>query len=580
MKLRRSLLITLSLFLVTMALYSRSAYFPFCIIDDSAYVTDNIHVTSGLTIDSIAWALTAFHAGNWHPVTWLSLMLDFQLFGLNPMGFHLVNALIHALNASLLFLLLRSTTGAVWRSAFVAVCFAFHPLHVESVAWIAERKDVLSALFWILTLIFYGSYAKEGRRIMYLLSLAAFALGLMAKPMLVTIPFVLLLMDYWPLERLKIRPFFRSEPDSRQQDYSSSCHLSALLLEKVPFLLLAAGCSILTLYAQKSGISSLTNVPLLERGTNALWVLLAYVVKMVFPIDLAIIYPLVRLPLWKAGFAAAVISVTTFMVMRYMCKYRYLATGWFWYLITLLPVIGIIQVGRQAMADRYTYLPLIGLFIMVSWGGAELSVITPKLKNLVSVTASGIVLCLFLVTWGQLGYWRENMNLVRHTLEVTESGSNYYAHYLLGMLHEKRGRPDLAIEEYIESVRIEPRDPIIHFDLGFILEQNGRTAEAITQYREALTLDPGYAQAHFTLGILLGNIGKIEESITEFREALKIEPENPKFLNNCGIALAQKGMLDEAIELFSRAVQVNPRDEKASENLQIALQQRRLLSGK
>ncbi len=567
------------LFVVTAALYSRAAFFPFSVLDDGDYVTNNLHVTSGLSIDNITWAFTAFHASNWHPLTWLSLILDSQLFGVNPMGFHLVNVFLHALNASLLFLLFRSMTGAVWRSAFVAACFALHPLHVESVAWVAERKDVLSTLFWMLTLLFYSGYVKQGKRSMYLLSLAAFALGLMAKPMLVTIPVILIILDFWPFERLRICLFNKSVLASRHQvDNSEEKRLTYLLVEKIPFVVLAAASSIVTIYAQKTSISSLSSVPLAARITNSLWALVLYVEKMLFPFDLAIFYPLVLEPLWKAGCGALILGGILWGSVKYLYRYPYLIVGWLWYLITLLPVIGVIQVGRQSMADRYTYIPLIGLFIMVSWGGTELYNRFPQLKNLIRGVAAGVLLFYSITTWIQLGYWRDNATLFSHALDVTEN--NYFAHYGLALEYQRQGKPGLAIAEHMKSLEIEPRDSVVQFDLGFLLDAQGRSIEGLKYLEEAIRLNPGFAQAHFTIGIVLGKIGRINESINEYNEALKLEPNNPKYLNNLGIVFAQQGKLDEAIKLFSKALQVNPNDEKASENLQIALQQKSQLPGK
>lgn len=564
---------------VTVALYSRAVFFPFAFIDDADYVTKNVHVSSGLSIDSITWAFTAFHADNWHPLTWLSLMVDSQLFGLNPEGFHLVNIIFHALNTALLFLLLRSMTGAIWRSAFVAACFALHPLHVESVVWVAERKDVLSTLFWMLTLLFYNSYVNQMKRSMYVLSLAAFALGLMAKPMLVTIPLILILLDFWPYERLKIRLFGKMESSTRELvNNSSGCRLTSLIVEKIPFVILAASSSVVTLYAQKPSMSPLTNVPLWGRFTNALWASLMYMVKMFFPVDLAIMYPLVVVPLWKVGCAAVAFCGILFLVLRHMNKYPYLAVGWFWYLISLLPVIGIIQVGRQSMADRYTYVPLIGLFMMVSWGGAELCAYVPKLKNIIRLVAAGTLLFFSVTTWVQLSYWQDNFRLINHTLEVTEN--NHFAHYCLGTMYQALGKSEQAIAEYQKSIEIEPRIPVVQFDMAFLLDSQGRTTEAIRHFKEAIALKPDYAQGHFSLAIVLDRIGNHPESLREFSEAVRLEPSNPKFHNNFGIALAQQGMLDEAIVHFSKALQLAPGDERALENLQIALQQKRQQSGK
>ena len=541
LKRRLNVAIIVSLFIITAGIYSRAAFFPFCVIDDNDYVTKNIHVLSGLSIESISWAFTSFHASNWHPVTWLSLMLDSQLFGDNPAGFHLVNVFLHAINTSLLFLLFSVMTGAVWRSAFVAACFALHPLHVESVAWIAERKDVLSTLFWMLTLLFYYSYVKWSKRSMYALSLAMFALGLMAKPMLVTIPVILLLLDFWPLERLKIRLTGKSE---LKDGTLSICSLPSLLIEKIPFALLAAGSSIVTIYAQKSSISTISDVSFFQRITNALWALVMYVEKMFFPFNLSILYPFVPVPLWEVGGSAVILCGITFAVLKYTDSRPYLAAGWFWYLITLLPVIGVIKVGVQSMADRYSYIPFIGLFVMAGWGGGELCTKVPKLRNMIGVTAVAAVLFYSIITWVQLGYWRDNMSLVSHSLEVTEN--NAFLHSSLAMIYGSEGKQELAIDEYRESIKI----------------------------------DPAYAEAHFGLGICLENSGKIEEAISEYRVAVDISPEKFQYHNNLGISLAQHGMIDDAIEHLSIAVQLGPDDEKAESNLQKALQIKSKQSGK
>jgi protein O-mannosyl-transferase len=519
MKSRLNAALIISLFVITAALYSRAAYFPFCVIDDGDYVAKNLFVKSGLTFDSISWAFTTFHSSNWHPVTWLSLMLDSQLFGVNPMGYHLVNVGLHALNSSLLFLLFRSMTGAVWRSAFVAACFALHPMHVESVAWIAERKDVLSTLFWMLTLLFYSSYVKRSKRGMYVLSLAAFTLGLLAKPMLVTIPVILLLLDFWPLSR------FKSSCGKQEATYSG-CSLKSLLLEKIPFALLAALSSIVTIYAQKSSLSSITEVSLLMRVSNALWALVMYVEKMLLPFDLSILYPHTPVSLLKAGCAAVLLCGISFVVLKYMNRLPYLVTGWFWYLITLLPVLGIIQVGRQSMADRYSYIPLIGLFAMISWGGAGLCTKVPKLKNMVSVAAVGVLLFYSVITWIQLSYWRDNVTLISHSIKVTENNS--FLHYSLGLIYAQQGKRNLAIEEYRESIRIDPSNSEAYFSLGICFENEGRTEWAIGQYQAALLISPGNPQYHITLAGALSRQGLIDDAIGHLNEALRLNPGNEK----------------------------------------------------
>ena len=576
-RISRVLLLCVTLAVLTAALYGRAAEFPFFLLDDADYVTDNSHVLSGLSADSIRWAFTAFHSGNWHPVTWLSLMVDSQLFGITPAGFHLVNVALHAVTSALLLFLLFTMTGALWPSAFVAACFALHPLHVESVAWIAERKDVLSALFLVLTLLGYHRYVRQGGRINYLLSLFSFSLGLMAKPMLVTTPLLLLLLDYWPYYRLDIRLPGMAADLVRTPDGRTTATVR-LLLEKGPFLLLAAASSMVTLLAQKPAISGLAQVPFSDRIANALWSLLMYLDKTVLPMDLAVIYPLAALPLWKAGLAAVALLVVSALIFRYGARHRYLVTGWLWFLISLLPVLGFVQVGRQAMADRYSYLPSIGLFIMASWGGAELLRRRPALKRIAVGSALVLLLLLSLVTRHQLGYWQTNEGVLTHALQVTKN--NHFALYCLGMVYQQQEKPEQAIVEFRKSVAIEPREPMVHFDLGYLLGNQGMTQEAIAHLQEAIALDPGFAQAHFTLGILLGKLGASNDSIGEFYEALRLEPDNPKFLNNLGVTLAQQGKVNDAIKLFTRALQVNPDDEKARKNMNIALRQKNEARGK
>jgi len=533
----------MSLFVVTAAIYSKAAYLPFCVIDDGDYVVNNHQVMSGISFASISWAFSTFHSSNWHPVTWLSLMLDSQLFGSGPMGFHLVNVFLHALNTSLLFLLFSSMTGAVWRSAFVVACFALHPLHVESVAWIAERKDVLSTLFWMLTLLWYCDYVRRSKRSGYFLSLTAFALGLMAKPMLVTVPVTLFLLDLWPLERLKIR-LDGKWSCCTHEDNSSGGSLKSLLLEKIPFILLAAASSVVTLYAQKSSISTIADVPLLMRVTNALWALVLYVKKMLLPLDLSILYPHVSVPIWKAGCAAVVLCGVTLVVLKYVDRRPYLAFGWFWYLVTLLPVLGIVQVGRQSMADRYSYIPLIGLFAIASWGGGELCTKIPKLKNLINVAAIGIILFYSIVTWVQLSYWRENTELVGHALEVTENNS--FLHYTLGLIYAQQGKTDLAVSEYRESLRI----------------------------------DPANSEAYVSLGLCFENSGKIDWAIGQYQAALLIQPNNPQYHIHLADALFRQGMIDDAIGHLYKALELNPGDEIAVLNLEKALRAKSQMPGR
>jgi protein O-mannosyl-transferase len=569
----RFALIMLFLCLATIIVYARTAYSPFFMTDDDDYVVRNIHVASGLSFSSIAWAFTTFHAGNWHPLTWLSLMTDSQLFGTNPMGYHLVNVALHTANSALLFLLFRSMSGALWRSALVAALFALHPLHVESVAWIAERKDVLSGLFWILTLLCYTAYVKQSKRSMYLLSLALFALGLMAKPMLVTIPAVLLLIDFWPLKRIRI-PFFA---DSNAAGAPASTvieltRLRDLVVEKIPFLALATISSVVTFYAQShaGAVAALNRLALSDRISNAFWSYIGYVRKMFFPYDLAVYYPLVPVPYWQSGCAAIMLCGGAIIVVRQARTRPYLAFGYFWYIITLLPVIGFIQVGGQAMADRYSYLPHIGLFTTLSWGGAELSLKLPRLRKTAIFAAGGAVLLCAILTWVQVGYWTDNIRIYRHSLDVTKD--NYFAYNGLGRAYEQQGRMDLAIAQYNEALRIMPRDPEFLVNLGNALDNQGRTAEAIGSYEEALRVNPRLAEGHYNLGLALARHGKLNEAMAEYSEALRIKPESPQIESDLGNALDDQGRTAEAIGHYEEALRLAPNFTQGHYNLGVALE--------
>ncbi len=566
-----TVVVSLFLFVITAALYSGAAFFPFCMVDDSDYVVLNTHVTSGLSIESIKWAFATFHASNWHPLTWLSLMLDSQLFGVNPMGFHAINIIFHSLNSVLLFILFFVMTESRWKSAFLAACFAIHPLHVESVVWISERKDVLSFFFLMITLLCYSAYVKQSRRYYYVFSLIAFALGLMAKPMLVTVPVVLLLIDFWPLNR--ITPTYGHTEILKPHD-NASRHLSHVLLEKLPFLLFSAVSCWLTVSAQRDAISTFERLPLLERINNALWSILVYMRKTVLPFDLAIFYPYNMIPNWKAAGALLLFYALTLIVFKYFRKYPYLAVGWFWFLVTLLPVIGLVQVGNQSMADRYTYIPHIGLFTMMIWGGEEFFASVQK-KSLIVFAAGGILLFFSISTWIQVGYWRNNVILASHAIEVTND--NYFAYSILGRAYEKLGKEELAIAQYMEALRINSNDADTLVNLGSILNNKGRTIEAISYLQKAVKLAPRLAEAHYGLGSALDKIGSINEAMSEYNIALIIEPNNIMFHNNIGVIFAQQGRLDDAILHFSTVQILSPNDDKAKYNLERAIRQKNQL---
>ncbi len=501
--------------------------------DDPAYVTENIHIRNGITAEAIWWAFTTGYAGNWHPLTWISHMLDVQLFGLKPLWHHMTNLLFHIANTLLLFCVFNRMTKAPWKSAFVAALFALHPLHVESVAWVAERKDVLSAFFWMLTMGAYIHYVERPRLKSYLAVLGFFALGLMAKPMLVTLPFVLLLLDYWPLQRLQgagsqnentsgkleLRSANKRKRKSDRRHraqavlpspvFVPASVLRPLLAEKIPLFALAALSSIVTFVAQQRGgmVKSIQAFPLDARIGNTFVSYIAYIGKMVWPNNLAVYYPHpVLWPPWQVLVAVLLLGAVTFAVIRGAKRFPYLAMGWLWFAGTLVPVIGIVQVGQQAIADRYTYIPLIGLFIMAAWGIPEL---LKKLRNHKEVfvgSAALILSCLFIVTWTQVGYWRNNITLYDHTLKVTSQ--NYIIYHNRGFAYSTLGDYRRAIEDYDRAIEINPRFVEAYHNRGVAYANLGDYRKAIADYDKAIAIYPGYGLAYHNRLIAIQSLGK------------------------------------------------------------------------
>jgi protein O-mannosyl-transferase len=571
---RLKFLIPLLLSLVTAAVYARAAYAPFNILDDYEYLVHNRQVLSGWSAHSLRWAFTALHSSNWHPLTWLSLMLDARFFGTDPMGYHLVNVALHVANSALLFRLFLYLTGATWRSALVAALFALHPMHVESVVWIAERKDVLSTLFWFLTLLCYAAYVKKSRKDWYLLSLAAFALGLMAKPMLVTVPVVLLLLDFWPLGRCAASAPApgAAVPAPGPAAMGGVRRIWFLLIEKIPFLLLSAASSLLTLQAQKPGLVSITQLPFGVRVSNALWSLTAYLGKLFFPVQLAVYYPLAPVAPWKVACAVLLLCGILYLVFRRRFAQPYLAFGFLWYLVTLMPVIGVIQVGLQSMADRYSYVPYLGLFVMAVWWGGDLAERYPHRLKLAVWVAGALVAACAVLTWLQVGYWQDNVTLYAHTLEITED--NWVAHSSLGQAYFDKGQAELAVKQYQQALEINPNDSATHCNLGLVLYQKmGRPAEAIRQFEAAIAINPRVALTHYNMANALVNLGEIRGAVAEYRKAVELDPENPYAVNDLGMTLVQLGEYDEAIRQLTEALRLQPDFPQAANNLQFAREQ-------
>ena len=530
---RLFMVVTLALALVTLAVYWPVSRNDFIHYDDDEYIVGNRHVNTGLTWANVAWAFEHKHAGNWHPLTWISHMADCQLFGLNAGRQHLVNVAFHVANTLLLFFFLIRATGAFWRSAFVAAFFAWHPLRVESVAWAAERKDVLSAFFWMLTLIAYARYARRRSRVEaresradapaldsrlsaldYGLALFFFACGLLSKPMVVTLPFVLLLLDFWPLKRL--------------QSIQSALRLT---LEKLPFFALTlAGCAV-TVYVQRSSGAfwSLANLPLRDRIANALAAYLGYISKTFWPVHLALIYP--HPHHWPTALtlsSALLLAFWTIFVLWRARQQPYLVAGWFWFLGTLVPVIGLVQVGVQSMADRYTYLPGIGLLIAVVWS-ADALCLRPVTKKLLAAVAEVALAGCLVLTSIQIGYWRNGLTIFTHAVEATSG--NYAAEVCLGEQLEDAGKPFQALALYTDAVRLEPTYPLAQYNLGMSLLALGKPDEARAHLQTAAQLMPGNPDLQYDYGLLLRQQGDLAGAVDRFRAALARRPDFPAALN-------------------------------------------------
>ena len=546
----RGLLICLCLTTVIMAVYWPVYNFEFVGYDDDQYVTDNRHVQDGLTSENLLWALSTRQTANWHPLTWVSLILDCRLFGMWAGGYHLVNVLLHVVNTLLLFAVFNRMTAAPWRSAFVASLFALHPLHVESVAWVAERKDVLSTCFLLLTIWAYIRYIERPTGWRYLSTLGLYALGLMSKPMGVTLPFVLLLLDYWPLGRTRW-----AKPATGE---SVKAPPRQLLKEKLPFLALAAVSCVVTYWAQQAGgtVVPMVNLSLRMRIANALLSYVGYMGQTFWPTRLAVFYPLHEmLPAAVMGAAVGLVGITAVVIWRAR-RAPWLATGWFWYLGMLVPVIGLVQVGAQSMADRYTYVPLIGLFIMLCWSVPCGEIRRRNLKPVASVVAAAVLMVCVVLSVVQVRYWKDTATLFDHALKVTRD--NWLAHCNLGMALAQAGRIEEAIGQYQQALRIEPDCADAHYNLGVFLSQTGRIEEAIWHYGQAVRLKPDDADAHNNLGLALQQVGKIENAISHYEQALRINPDDVEVHCNLGMALAQAGRIEEAIGHYEQALRIKP----------------------
>ncbi|MFC1577587.1 tetratricopeptide repeat protein [Thermodesulfobacteriota bacterium] len=564
---QREVWICMFLVLVTLAVYFQVGKFDFTNYDTAEYVYENAYVKDGLTAESIRWAFSAIHRSNWHPVTWLSHMLDVQLFGLNPGAHHWTSVGFHLANTLLLFMVLRLMTGNIWRSGFVAALFAIHPLHVQSVAWIAERKDLLSTFFGLLAIWGYIRYVQLPTIGRYIPVLLFFILSLMAKPMMVTLPFVLLLLDYWPLERFRFG--FNPEVNHHSARFAFK---AALVLEKIPLLVASAVSCIITVYAQQTGgaLGSSIAYPFYVRLANALVSYASYIGQMIWPGNLAVFYPHPGvLPGWRIIVAGILLAGITCLAIKLVKSKPWLMVGWLWFLGTLVPVIGLVQVGSQAMADRYTYVPLIGLFIILAWGVPDLLKRFPYQKAGLVVITTLVTISLMIVSWGQVKTWQSSVTLFERALAVTKN--NYVAHNNLGHYRLTEGRLTAAINHFSKAVEINPKFELAYLNLGVALSRQGKIDEAIRSYTRALQLKPDYVVAYNNLGNALYRQGKYQEAITNYLQALQIDPNYAEACNGMGAALIRLGEIEKAVVFFKKALQIDPDYTSAQTNLKNTL---------
>lgn len=551
---KRNPVVCLLLAVATLALYNPVNRHPFVNYDDDRYVTQNPHVREGLTVDTIRWALTSTEQANWHPLTWMSHAFDVSLFRLNPAGHHFISVLLHIVNVVLLYLLLMWATGRFGPSLFVAALFALHPINVESVAWIAERKNVLCTMFFFLTLWAYGWYAKQPGWKRYVVVAVLFAAGLASKPMVITLPFVLLLLDYWPLKRV-------SDSNSEVQGGSPSVSWTRLVLEKLPLLALSAASAAITMQAQQSGgaVRSTAQFSFAVRVANAVCAYAMYLWKMIWPARLAPLYPHPgdSLADWQVALSAIVLIAVTALVWKFRAR-RYLLVGWLWFLGMLVPVIGLVQVGDAAMADRYAYIPLIGIFVMICFGVADWAE-ARHFGGWALAVGAMVLIALSYATHRQIDYWQSNESLWSHALEVTQN--NFIAEDNLGGALILEGKENDAHAHFEAAARINTHDPMSHSNLGAYDQTHNQLREAVEEYRTviALTSDPGLlAQTYANLGAAQRTLGEDQEAQESFEQALRLNPDQFNAWLNEGLLARQAGNFSEAVSDFSRSIELQP----------------------
>jgi protein O-mannosyl-transferase len=562
--------ICIALAALTWLVFGQTLWHDFVNYDDPRYVYENTKITGGLSISGIAWAFTHIHSMNWHPLTTISHMLDCQLYGLKPGWHHFTNVLLHSIAVLLLFLALQQMTGALWRSAFVAALFAIHPLRVESVAWIAERKDVLSGVFFMLTLLAYAHYVRAPSLARYLAIAAACAFGLMSKSMLVTLPFVLLLLDYWPLNRISDVPFSHG-PMARagldpppERRYSPAATWLKLFMEKIPLLALATVSSVVTLFAQKGAVGFTEQLPVIPRINNAAVSYVLYIWQMFWPVKLAVFYPHPenRIATWEIVLALGALAAITALAFALRKTRPYFITGWLWYIGMLVPVIGIVQVGWQGRADRYTYLPQIGLYMLIAWAVADFTREWRHQRDALTASAAIIIAALGWHAWVQTSYWRDSETLFRHALAITTN--NDVAENNLGIVFLRQGKVDDAISLLQAAVDLRPDNSPAHENLAKALLQKGQVADALIHYQKLLELQPDNIEVHNIVGTVLIQHGRVREGVEEWQKVLAIQPDNGNALSNLAWVFATSpddSLRDggKAVKLAEEALRISGR---------------------
>ncbi|HPL97774.1 MAG TPA: tetratricopeptide repeat protein [Smithellaceae bacterium] len=556
---QKKMMVSVGLILLPLVVYWNIQNFGFINYDDNLYVTENDSIQSGLSIRGLVGVLTDTRTGNWHPVTMISHAVDWELFGQNAGGHHWHNLVLHAINTVLLFLLLNQMTGAIWRSAMVAALFAIHPINVESVAWVSERKNVLSTFFWFLTMLFYVWYVRKPGWKRYLPVFVCFALGLMSKPMLVTLPFVMLLMDYWPLNRTAIDTQSKTEEPLPLQ--SAKARLSFLILEKIPLFILTIIFSGVALYTQqmKNAVADFDFLTLNMRIANAILSYVLYLENIIWPLNLAIFYPMEGIPLQSMLLAAAVLIFITIIFCFYVRKYPYLAVGWFWYLGTLVPVIGLVQVGSQSMADRYAYVPVIGVFLALVFGATDF---LKKFKagEWMMLASLSVLATSIYFTHQQVQYWKNNYTLYAHAIKTVEENVLLYQNLGIAMISENR--PEEAAIRLRKAISLNKTDPALRNSLGVALTMMGKYSEAEEEYKKALQFDPTSIRARNNLGMLYLHTGRNDEALVQFQETLRLQPRFANAHYRLAVIFKRKGLNEKASYHYQEAIRINPEYEK------------------